>query len=197
MWVSTFRKLRTYTRYSHSPSLRFLCTNTILQASRQHALSLLSSKLAADMCYHIAPACGRHASPPSSKLAATLRRKYLPSAPLSEANMRQHHLSSSRPTCASLPCNILLRRMPCTCRARGFFADDSAPSPAASLTASRTLPGPRHGRPLLHLDLPAAPPRRHGIHVRSRPRTTYTTPVAGVPAAGAGDPHLPPSHTPA
>ena len=135
MYASTFRTLRAYTRYSRASSLRFLCANTILQANREHALSLPYSKLAADMCYHIAPACGRHASPPSPKLAATLRRKYLLSALLSEANLRQHRLSSSRPTCASLPCNILLRRMPCTRPAQ------------ATPPFSPRLPGDNHPTP--------------------------------------------------
>jgi hypothetical protein len=102
MCASTFRKLQAYTRYSHSPNLRFSRTKgskAILQASRQHALSPLSSKLAANMCYHIAPAYGRHASPPSSKRSA-VQGQHAPTPSFKRtANIRQPALQhSSSPT---------------------------------------------------------------------------------------------------
>jgi hypothetical protein len=103
MGASTFRKLRTYTRYSH------------LQACGFYA-PIPFSKLAANMRFHyylpsLRPTCATT----SPQLAADTRHHHLPSAPLSKANMRQHHLSSARPTCAGLPCNILLRRLPSRC----------------------------------------------------------------------------------
>jgi hypothetical protein len=167
----------------------------------KHALSLLSSKLAADMCYHHRPTCGRHAPPPSFKLAATLRQDNLPSdrgqhAPTpsfkltankrqpalqhsstpnavrtssaghpskiifqaTEANMRRHHLSSSRPTSASLPCNILLRRMP--------FARPVPVTPPFS-----PLPGDNHPTPPAPSAKPPIPrfyDLRHRLQRRAR-----------------------------
>ena len=81
-------------------------------------------KLAANMRFHyylpsLRPTCATTIAP----LAADTHHLHLSSSPppcakiifqATEANMRRHHLSSSRPTSASLPCNILLRRMPFT-----------------------------------------------------------------------------------
>ena len=106
-----FFKLAANMRFHyHIPSLRPTCANTIAPlAVDTHHLHLSSSP------------------PPCAKIIF--------SATEARANMRRQHLSSLRPTSASLPCNILLRRMPFT-----------RPAPVTPPFSPR-LPGDNHPTP--------------------------------------------------
>jgi hypothetical protein len=113
------------------------------------------------MCCHIAPACGRHASPPSSKLAANPRRTYLRANIIFQAH-GQHALACSATSTLNAVHTSSSRILPRNYYPRGLVA--SAHGASATLKNSFHL---RHYTWYKSLRQPHLHCSQHGTRTRT------------------------------